>query len=72
MPHIKQIVSKDNYHLIGEMMENVYLYYYGGTRKTYAMGVSGIEAPYICFDVRTYSFVGVASSEDVKGHGVLV
>lgn len=72
VPHLKQYLPKNQYHKIGELVEKVYLYDYNGELKTYSMGFSSEESPFLCFDIRTYSFVGVASPDHVKKHGELI
>ena len=71
-PHIKQIVPEPQWHTIGDLFEKVYLLDYDEEHEAYVIGYWGMDNPLICFDTKTYSFLGVVTEEYVYEHGTQI
>lgn len=72
VPHIKNMMSKHEWHNIGKLFEKVYLMEYDENHDAYVIGYWGSLNPLLCFDTKTYSFLGVAMEDYVKEHGTLI
>lgn len=72
MPHVKNVIPKQEWHNLGEIFKEVYLMDYDENHDAYVIGYWGSANPLLCFDTKTCSFLGVVMEDYVKEHGMPV